>query len=155
MHSYASLCMCEETLETRLCDVLCFSDHDSNELPAQEMQVTDTARYRYQAENFNIGGTNNDFEEKINFEQDDVPMDSYEEMEVNAPVLPPKPQPKAPPKKPNVNTLDSTRYVRSSGQQNVRKTATMPQMRSQIHGRVQQQPPVRAESPETIYEVPD
>ena len=149
--------VCEETLGTRLCGVSCntfHSDHDSNEPPTQEMQVTDTG-YRYQTENFNTGGTNNDLEEKIEFEQDDVPMDSYEEMEVNAPVLPPKPLPKAPPKKPNVNTLDSTRYVRSSGQQNIRKTATMPQMRPQIHGRVQQQPPVHAESPEIIYEVPD
>ena len=116
------------------------------------MQARDT-RYRYQAENFNTGGTNN--EEKMDFEQDDVPMDSYEEMEVNAPVLPPKPLPKAPPRKPNVNTLDSTRYVHSSKKQNVHKPATMPQMRPQFHSRVQQQPPVHAESPEIIYEVPD
>ena len=81
--------------------------------------------------------------------------DSYEDIEVNAPVIPPKPQPKTPPKNQNVNTLDPTRYVHSSGQQNVRKTATMPQMRQQILGRVQQQSPVRAESPEVIYEVPD
>ena len=91
----------------------------------------------------------------MDYEQDDVPMDSYEEMEVNAPVLPPKPMSKAPPKKPNVNTLDSTRYVRSSGQQNIRNPATMPQTRPQFHSQVQQQPPMRAESPEIIYEVPD
>ena len=135
----------------RLCDVsrhcnTFHSDHDSNEPPTQEMQDT----YRYQTEMFNKGGTHNDSKD---FEQDDVPMDSYEEMEVNAPVLPPKPLPKALPKKPTVNTLDPTRYVHSKGQKNVRKTATMPQMRPQIHGRVQQQPPVRAESPEVIYEV--
>ena len=125
------------------------SDLYSNEAPAQEMQDRG-AGYRYQTNNFNTGGTNN--EEKMDYEQNDVPMDSYEEMEANAPVLPPKPKPKVPPKKPNVNTIH---YFRSSGQQNVRKTAAMPQMRPQFHGRVQQQPPMRAESPEVIYEVPD
>ena len=115
------------------------------------MEYTD-ARSRYQNENFNTGGTNN--EEKRDYEQD-VPMDSYEEMVVNAPVVPSKPKRKAP-KKPNViNTLDSTHFVRRSGQQNVHNPATMPQMRPQFHSRVQQQPPVHAESPERIYEVPD
>ena len=65
------------------------------------MQDTDTG-YRYQTGNFNTGGSNN--EEEMD---DDIPTVSYEEMEVNAPVLPPKPNSRAPPKKPNVNTLDN------------------------------------------------
>ena len=118
------------------------------------MEYTDT-RYGYHNENFNTGGTND--EEKMDYEKDNVPMDSYyKEVVVNAPVLPPKPKkPKAPPKKPKVNTLDPTRYVHKSGQQNACNPATMPQMRPQFHSQVHQQPPVRAESPEIIYEIPD
>ena len=127
---------------------------DRNEPATQQMQDTDTG-YRYHTAHFDeLEGESVD-EKKMDYELHDVPMDSYEEVIVNAPVIPPKPKPKAAPKKPNVNTLDSTRYVRSSDQKNVRKPATMPQMRPQIHGRVQQKPQVHPESPEVIYKVPD
>ena len=123
---------------------------DRNEPATQQMQDTDTG-YRYHTAHFDeLEGESVDKEK-----MDDVSMDSYEEVVVNAPVIPAKPKPKALPKKPNVNTLDSTRYVRSSDQKDVRKPATMPQMRPQIHGRVQQKLQVRPESPEVIYEVPD
>jgi hypothetical protein len=118
------------------------------------MQDTDTG-YRYHTAHFDeLEGESVD-KEKMDHELDDVSMDSYEEVVVNAPVIPAKPKPKAPPKKPNVNTLDSTRYIRSSNQKDVHKAATMPQMRPQIHSQVQQKPQVRPESPEVIYEVPD
>ena len=126
-------------------------DHDS-EPPALRMRDTH-AGYGYQAENFNTGGNND--EVKMHHELDDVPMDNYEEMEVNTPVLPPKPKQKPPSKKPNVNALDSTRYVHGRGQQNISKPATTSQNRPQFHGGVQQQPQVCSDSPEQIYEVPD
>ena len=129
--------------------ILIHSGLDRNE---QQTQDPGTG-YRYNTEHFNKGGTIN--EENIDYELEDVPMDNYEEMVVDVPVIPPKPKPKAAPKKPNINTPDTMRYVRSSDQQNVRKPATMPQKHQQFHGRVQQKPQVRSESPEVIYEVPD
>ena len=128
------------------------SGHDSIEPPSQRMRDTH-AGYGYQAENFNTGGNND--EVKMDHEMDDVPMDNYEEMEVNAPVLPPKPKQNSSSKRPNVNALDSTRYVHGRGQHNLSKPATMSQIRPQFHSRVQQQPQVRSDSPEQIYEVPD
>ena len=118
-------------------------------LYTQQIQDTDTA-YKYYTEDFNNGGTINEENENVDYELHDVPMDSYEEVIVNVPAIPPKPKPKQ-----NVNTPDSTRYVCTSEQQNVCKPATIPQTRPQFHGHVQQQPQVCSESPEMIYEVPD
>ena len=84
-------------------------------------------------------------------EVEDLPMENYEKMTVNAPVLPPKPTQKTPPMKPNLNTLDSMRYVPSGESQNVSKPAAM---WPQFHGQVEQQPQVCSDSPEQIYEVP-
>ena len=91
----------------------------------------------------------------MDYELDDILMDSYKEMTVNAPVFPPKSKQKIPPKKPIVTTLDSTHYVHGRGQQNVSTPATMSQMHPQFHGQVQQEPQVHSASPELIYEVPD
>ena len=119
----------------------------------QQTHSTDAAN-RYSAGHFNKGVIMD--KEQKDYELEDVPVDSYEEMEVNAPVVPPKPQPKKPPEKPAVSHKPNpARYVHNNDNQNVCKASTMPQMHSQFHGRVQQQPQMRSNSPEIIYNVAD
>ena len=91
---------------------------------------------------------NKSLDEKPNF-QEDVPMDSYEEVEApNVTPLPPKPQPKKIPKKPKPSlNVDPTHYKKPSV---TNPAAARPPARP---SRAQQQP--RPPSPEAIYESPD
>ena len=96
---------------------------------------------------------NKSLDEKPNF-QEDVPMDSYEEVEApNVVPLPPKPQPKKVPKKPKptaARNVDPTRYKKPSV---TNPAAARPPARPHYPSRAQQQP--RPPSPEAIYESPD
>ena len=96
-------------------------------------------------------------------EGEDLPAESYEEMEVSNPLpVPPKPQPKRAPQKPRTTPqkTDSTRYARSDSKPRPYvggRPAQAGQPHVQMRGqqRQQRQPRPPSDPPEAIYECPD
>ena len=137
------------------------SQHDTELSTHRSTHTTDTGdRYSAGIGYFNQAGNKSIDDEKIDPVLDDAPMDNYEEMTVEDPVisLPPKPQPKRPPKKSaSKQAADTTRYAHNA-QQNRSKQPVMPppvMPHARFQEQVQQPVQYLPDSPELIYEVPD